>query len=184
MVLLGNLVFNFQSGISITTTFLIVNVYLMQNMKKKPIEIPVSLFFFTTSELIWPKFGPKDHTHFAFFVWFPMKYVRGTININNLCCNPVVPEKLVKLKNCFLDPICTEKGSLWATPKREKNSFGRTNKSRSSAFRKFLFYQNIICFALVMDLFLSWVMFSVKKVSFPAKTVVGKGVFKLTISKL
>ena len=45
-------------------------------------------------------------------------------------------------------------------------------KSRLSAFRKFLFYQNIICFDWVMNLFLSWVMFSVKKVSFPAKTAV------------
>ena len=81
-------------------------------------------------------------------------------------------KKLVKpLKNCFLDPICTEKRSLWATPKMEKFFFGRNNKSRSSAFRKFLFYQNI-CFDWVMNLFLSWVMFSVKKVSFPAKTSV------------
>ena len=72
-----------------------------------------------------------------------------------------------------MDPICTEKGSLWAIPKMEKIVFGRNNKSRSStAFRKFLFYQNIICFDWVMDLFPSWVMFSVKKVSFPAKTAV------------
>ena len=34
---------------------------------------------------------------------------------------------------------------------------------RSSAFRKFLFYQNTICFDWVMNLFLSWVMFSVQK---------------------
>ena len=46
MVFLANLVLNFYSGIYITTTFLLVNVFLMQNMKKKPIEIPVSLFFF------------------------------------------------------------------------------------------------------------------------------------------
>ena len=46
------------------------------------------------------------------------------------------------------------------------------NKGRSSAFRTFLFYQNIICFDWVMNLFLSWVMFCVKKVSFPAKTAV------------
>ena len=81
--------------------------------------------------------------------------------------------KLVKpLKNCFLDPICTEKRSLWATHMMENFFFGRNNKSRSSAFRKFLFYQNIIFFDWVMDLSLSWVMFSVKKVSFPAKTAV------------
>ena len=78
----------------------------------------------------------------------------------------------IPLKNCFLDPICTEKGSSWATPKVEKTFFGRNNKKRWSAFRKFLFYQNIICFDWVMNLFLSWVTFSVKKVSFPAKTAV------------
>ena len=43
-----------------------------------------------------------------------------------------------------MDPICTEKRSLWATPKMEKHFFGKNKKSRSSAFRKFLFYQNIM----------------------------------------
>ena len=46
VVFLANIVFSFHSGISITTAFLLVNVYLMQNMKK-PIEIPVPLFFFS-----------------------------------------------------------------------------------------------------------------------------------------
>ena len=73
-------------------------------------------------------------------------------------------KKLVKpLKNCFADPICTEKRSFWATLKVEKILFGRNNKSRLSAFRRLLFYQNIISFDWVMNLFLSWVMFSVKK---------------------
>ena len=53
----------------------------------------------------------------------------------------------------------------------KKFFFGRNNKSRSSAFRKYLFYQSIICFDWVMNL-LSSVMFSVKKVSSPAKTAV------------
>ena len=40
-----------------------------------------------------------------------------SININNLCCNSaVLKKKLAKpLKNCFLGPICTKKGLLWAT---------------------------------------------------------------------
>ena len=54
----------------------------------------------------------------------------------------------------------------------KKNFFGKNNKSRSWAFRKFLFYQNIKCFDWVMNFFLSSVMFSVKKVSFPTKTPV------------
>ena len=50
--------------------------------------------------------------------------------------------------------------------------FFRNNKSRLSALRAFFIYQNIIRFDWVMNLFLSWVMVSVKKVSFPAKTAV------------
>ena len=47
MVFLVNLAFKFYSDISIpiTSQFLHLNVYLMQNMKKDPIEMPVSLFF-------------------------------------------------------------------------------------------------------------------------------------------
>ena len=61
--------------------------------EKRPIEIPVPLFFFTTLDLIWPKFCPKDHTHFTFFNWFQIKHVEDTININNLCWNPAVLKK-------------------------------------------------------------------------------------------
>ena len=50
----GYLVFNFHSGIYITTTFLLVNVYLMQNTKKS-IE---KLFFFGFSQH-WTNFDPN-----------------------------------------------------------------------------------------------------------------------------
>ena len=50
--------------------------------------------------------------------------------------------------------------------------FCQNTKNRSSAFRKFLFYQNITLFDWVMNLFLPWVMFSVKIVSFPARAAV------------
>ena len=101
--------------------------------------------------------------------------LEDTININKLCWNPaVLKKKLVKpLKNCFFGPNFHRKGVIMHHAQDEKKTFfGRNNKSRSSAFRKFLFYQNIICFHWVMNLFLSWVMLSVKKVSFPAKTAV------------
>ena len=79
-------------------------------------------------------------------------------------------KKLVKpLKNCFFGPNLHRKVIMHGPHPRF--FFCRNNKSRSSAFRKFLFYQNI-CFDWVMNLFLSWVMFSVKKVSFPVKTAV------------
>ena len=82
-------------------------------------------------------------------------------------------KKLVKLlKNCFFGPNLHRKGVITAHSQHRKRFFSWNNKSRSSAFRKFLFYQNIICFDWVMSLFLSWEMFSVKKVLFPAKTAV------------
>ena len=67
------------------------------------------------------------------------------------------------VKIVFLDPICIEKGSLW------KFFFFGRNNNRSSAFRKFLFYQNIICFDWVMNLFLSSVILLSKKCHFQLK---------------
>ena len=67
-------------------------------------------------------------------------------------------------KVAFSDPICTTKGSVWTMPKMKKKIFFDTNnKSRSLAFRNFLFYQNIICFCWVMSLFLfAWCFLSKK----------------------
>ena len=66
-------------------------------------------------------------------------------------------KKLVKpLKNCFFWPNLHKKGVIMDHGRDEKKFFfGRNNKSRSPAFRKFLFYQNIICFDWVKNLFLS-----------------------------
>ena len=62
--------------------------------------------------------------------------------------------------------------SMGQAQNEKKNLFGRNNKSRSLAFRNFLFHQNIICFGWVMSLFLFvWCLF-IKKESFPAKTAV------------
>ena len=99
--------------------------------------------------------------------------LEDTIHINNLCFEiqqfSGSEKKLVKpLQNFFFDLICIEKGSLWTTPKMEKKIFGRNN-NRSSVFRKFLFYQNIICFDWVMNLFLSSVILLSKKCHFQLK---------------
>ena len=68
MVFLAYIVFNFHSDFSVTIACLLVNEYLMHNMKKKKkIEIPVPLFFLATLDLIWLNFCPKGHTHFTFF---------------------------------------------------------------------------------------------------------------------
>ena len=89
--------------------------------------------------------------------------LRDSININNLCCNPVVLKRVGKLfknwaKNC-----------LWAQFVAEIRLVIRNteNSSSSAAFRNILFYENIICFDKAINLFLSWVMLFVKTMSFP-----------------
>ena len=137
--------------------------------------MPFSLFFFTTLELIWPKSWPQSPTHLPFFAIFQLNMLEDSINFKNLCLQSSSSEKKMDKtsKNCyFLVPICTKKGSAWVTHNIKKILFGRNNKSRSSNFRNVLFYQIIICFGGVINLFLFCVMFFIKKGSFPVKTAV------------
>ena len=91
-----------------------------------------SFDFFTTLDLIWPKFGTKDHTHFTFFDWFPMKYVRGY-------------------------PICTEKGSLWTMPKMKKKFF-LVEVTKTDHHMFWLSYESFSIFSDVKCHFqLSWI---------------------------
>ena len=146
---------------------LVANCIPHAKCEKNPLKYQF-LCFFTTLVLIWPTFCPKDYTHFTFFDWFPMKYVRRLKLMLTTCVSiQQFWKKSVKpLKFAFFGP-------------KMEFFFDRNNKSRSSAFRNFLFYQNVICFDWVMNLFLSWVMFSVKKVSFPAKTALIKKVVSI-----
>ena len=76
------------------------------------------------------------------------------------------------LKNFFFWAQFAQKtGHYWPRLKWKTIFFCRNNKSRSPGFWNFLFYQNIL-FGWVMNLFLSWMMFFVKKVSFPAEKAV------------
>ena len=91
-----------------------------------------------------------------------------------MCCIQKFWKKVGKtsLKNCFLDPISTEKGSLWATPKMEKNLFLAEKTKADHQLSESFYFIKISCFDWVMDLFLSWVNFSVKKESFPKITII------------
>ena len=110
MVFLANLVFNFHSGFYISTTFLLVNVYLMQNMKNTSI-----LFFFSQHWTYFgPNFVPRTTPTLLFLADFQRNMLGDTININNLCCNPSSSEKkLFKTpKNCFFGPNLHRKGLI------------------------------------------------------------------------
>ena len=138
--------------------------------------MPASLFFHNTGPNLAQIPPPKTkHTFFSVVVDFQWNMLENSINFDNFCCNPIVLKKNVvkPLKIAFSGPICTTKGSAWGHAQHGKQfSFGRNNKSRSSAFRNFLFYQSIICFGWVMNLFLFCVMFFIKKGSFPAEAAV------------
>ena len=94
-------------------------------------------------------------------------------------------KKLVKpLQNCSFGPNLHRTAVIMDHAQDGKIFFDRNNNSRSSAFRKFLFYQNSICFDWVINIFLSWVMFSVKKLSFPVKTAVNLQVLLKLLHKM
>ena len=67
---------NFYSGVCTTTTFCF-NMYSPCEIWKKTID---NAHFSTFFHNIGPNLSqifPQDHTHFDFFCWFPIKYVRG-----------------------------------------------------------------------------------------------------------
>ena len=83
IVFLANSAFNFYSGIS-THYFVLVNVYLMQNIKKTHCNTSFSLF----SHIV-PNFAPQTTPNLLSLVDFQSHMLGDSININNLCCNPV-----------------------------------------------------------------------------------------------
>ena len=103
-------------------------------MKKKPIEIPVFLFFHWT--LFGPNFPTKITPTFLFFVDFQWNMLGDSINTNNLCCNSVYILK--KISNL-------SKKLFWAQFAQKKGHYGPHSKWN------FLFYQNIICFGCFLS---------------------------------
>ena len=129
MVFLANLVFNFHSGIYITTTFLLVNVHLMQNMKKTLKQ--QFLCFFSQH---WTYFGPD----FALKTTPTLLLLAGdTININNLCCNPAVLKKVGKTssKLVFWTQFAQKRGH-YGHAQGGKNFFWQKYQKKIISFQK------------------------------------------------
>ena len=97
---------------------LLVNVYLIQNMKKTNWNTSFFPGFSQHLDLIWPKFCPKDHTHFTFLRSLPMKYVKG-FNYNPV----VLKKKLAKPKNCFFEHNFHKKGVIMGHTQNGKQFF-------------------------------------------------------------
>ena len=87
-------------------------------MIKSPIEMPVSLFFHNIGPNLAQILPQRPHPLSFFLLGDSRCLGIQLININNLCCNPVVLKKMVKpLKNAFMGPICTKRGHYGPHPK-------------------------------------------------------------------
>ena len=138
--------------------------------KKTPLKYQF-LCFLITLDPLWSKFWPKDLNYFTFLTDFQKNMLGNTININNLCCNPAALKKGLKnlLKIVFLYPICTEKGSIWATSKVKKHFLAEITKADHQLSESF--YLIKISYALTelwILFYLEW-CFLLKKYHFQQK---------------
>ena len=100
--------------------------------EKKLLIMPFLYFFHNIGPNL-AQILPQDHTHFTFFVYFPMKYVWDSININNFNWNPeVLQKKLLKpLKiTIFWPNLCKNGVPMGPVQKRIFLFFCRNNKNR------------------------------------------------------
>ena len=144
-------------------------MYSVCRIWKKAIDNVSFFAFLLTLDVIWPKTTP---TLFLFllllllFCRFRWNLLGDSININNLCCNPVVLKKKIgKL-------ACARKGSPWATAELQNNFFCKNNKGDHKFLKTFYIIKisdilgNLWIFVYFLGCFLT------KKGSFKPKTTV------------
>ena len=125
------------------------------------ISVAILTFNFHSGISITPTFCFYMYSSFKISFYFQWNMLRDSIHINSFCCNSVVLKNYGKTSNnCFFGPnLHSIKVRMGYAQNEKQVFFGRNNKSRSSAFKNFLLYQNIICFGWAMNLFLFSVMF-------------------------
>ena len=104
--------------------------------------------------VIWLKFCPKDHIHY-FFRWFPINMLGNSININNLCCNPLVlKKKLVKPpKNCSFGTNLHKKRVIMGHSHNEKQFFWQKWQKQIISFQKHFILSKYYMFWLSYESF-------------------------------
>ena len=136
---------NFHSSICTTTNFCFKRYSSPCKIWKKLIENACFFTFFTTLDLIWPKFCPKATPTLIFFAGFQWNMLRGSIDINNFnWLESGSSEKVLlkPLKLPFFDPTFAKMESLWATSKIKKTIFFSkiTKPDHIKLSKTFLFY--------------------------------------------
>ena len=100
----------------------------------------VSLFFYNIGPNLAQILPQIPHPLSFFFVDFQWNVLGDSVNINSLCCNPVVLKNKIgktSKKLLFWAQFSQKRGHYEPRPKWKTIFFGRNNKSKSLAFRNF-----------------------------------------------
>ena len=84
-----------------------------------------------------PDFAPKTTPTLLFFADFQWNMLGHSININNLCRNPLVLKKIGKTsKNCyFWDHLVQKRGQHGSQPKWKTNFFGIITDTKEADYQ-------------------------------------------------
>ena len=121
--------------------------------EKKPNDIDCFFTFFTTLDIIWPKFYPKTTRSLTFFSLFPIKYVRDSISIKNFNWNPVVQKILLKLEKItiFWLSLC-KTGVPMGHAQNKKQFFSKITKP-DPKFSKHFYFKACVHYFFINFLF-------------------------------
>ena len=109
--------------------------------------------FFTTLDLVWPKFCPNTTPTLRFFTGFQWNMLENSINNKSFNWNPVYSSETFLLKplniTIFQPNLCKKRGSPWAMPKTE-NIFLEITKPAHELSKPFylnkMFWLSYKCF--------------------------------------
>ena len=124
-------------------------------MKKTSLKCQFLCFFFTTLNLIWPKFCPKTTITLLFLADFQWIMIRDSMNINNLLQSSSSEKKLVR-------PL-----KKLASPKMKNIFFAEITEADHQLSETFHFVKISYVLTELLILFYLSDVFFVKKVSFP-----------------
>ena len=103
--------------------------FLLQKIWKKPNDITCFFTFFTTLDIIWPKFCPKTTPNLILFASFQWSMLGNSIDIKKFNWNPVLLAVVLKKFCYFLVQLVQNWGPHGLRPKQKTFFFGN-NKTR------------------------------------------------------
>ena len=150
---------NFHSVICITTNSCF-KMYSPCEICEKPIDNGSFFNFFTTLDLIWPKFWPKiTPILLGFFAGFQWNMLGDSISINNFNCNPVVLIFFFAKTSKIFGPNLRKKRSQYGSHPKQKHFFAEMIKTDHKISKTFYFIKILYVLAELWMFFYLVVMF-------------------------